>query len=103
MKLAYTLGISGGYHDAAATVINTSGDIVFAGHSERYSKIKNDANISPGLLEELCAWDYDTVAWYERPWRHNLQRLYSGQRELGAWTTRGVLRQHLCTWYQRPA
>ena len=103
MKLAYTLGISGGYHDAAATVINTSGDIVFAGHSERYSKIKNDANISPGLLEELCAWDYDTVAWYERPWRHNLQRLYSGQRELGAWTTRGVLRQHLGTWYQRPA
>ena len=103
MKLAYTLGISGGYHDAAATVINTSGDIVFAGHSERYSKIKNDANISPGLLEELCAWDYDTVAWYERPWRHNLQQLYSGQRDLGAWTTRGALRQHLGTWYQRPA
>ena len=103
MKLAYTLGISGGYHDAAATVINTSGDIVFAGHSERYSKIKNDAELCPELLSELCAWEYDTVAWYERPWRHNLQQLYSGQRELGAWTTRGVLRQHLGTWYQRPA
>jgi carbamoyltransferase len=103
MKLAYTLGISGGYHDAAATVINTSGDIVFAGHSERYSKIKNDAELCPELLSELCAWEYDTVAWYERPWMHNLQQLYSGQRELGAWTTRGVLRQHLGTWYQRPA
>ena len=103
MKLAYTLGISGGYHDAAATVINTSGDIVFAGHSERYSKQKNDPAISEGLLAELCAWDYDTVAWYERPWRHNLQQLYSGQRDLGAWTVRGVLRQQLGTWYQRPA
>ena len=103
MKLAYTLGVSGGYHDAAATVINTSGDIVFAAHSERYSKIKNDAELCPELLSELCAWEYDTVAWYERPWMHNLQQLYSGQRELGAWTTRGVLRQHLGTWYQRPA
>jgi carbamoyltransferase len=49
----HILGISGGYHDAAATVIDSSGTIVFAGHSERYSKIKNDANITAGLLEEL--------------------------------------------------
>ena len=103
MKLGYTLGVSGGYHDAAATVIDTQGTIVFAGHSERYSKQKNDPAVSPGLLAELCAWEYDTVAWYERPWMHNLQQVYSGQRELGAWTTRGVLRQHLGAWYQRPA
>ena len=38
------LGISAGFHDAAASVINTQGDILFAGHSERYSKKKNDAN-----------------------------------------------------------
>ena len=103
MKLPYILGISAGYHDAAATVINTQGDIVFAAHSERYSKQKNDSAISPGLLEELCAWPYATVAWYERPWMHNLQQLYSGQRELGAWTTRGALRRHLGAWYQWPA
>jgi carbamoyltransferase len=103
MKLAYTLGLSGGYHDAAATVIDTQGTIVFAAHSERYSKIKNDSTITAGLLAELCAWEYDTVAWYERPWMHNLQQLYSGQRDLGAWTTRGVLRQHLGAWYQHPA
>lgn len=103
MKLAYTLGISGGYHDAAATVINGRGDIVFAAHSERYSKIKNDSSISAGLLSELCAWDYDTVAYYERPWMHNLQQLYSGQRDLAAWTTRGALKQQLGAWYQRPA
>jgi carbamoyltransferase len=103
MKLGHTLGISAGYHDAAATVINSSGDIVFAAHSERYSKIKNDPDISQGLLAELCAWDYDTVAYYERPWMHNLQQVYTGQRELGPWTTHGVLRRRLGAWYQRPA
>ena len=45
------LGISAGYHDAAATVINRLGDIVFAGHSERYSKRKNDLNINLGLIK----------------------------------------------------
>ena len=101
--MKYYLGISAGYHDAAAAVINSVGDIVFAGHSERYSKIKNDPNIDPGLLAELCEWEYDTVAFYERPWMHNLQRLYSGQRDLGPWTTKGILKQHLGTWYQHPA
>jgi predicted NodU family carbamoyl transferase len=33
MKLQHILGISAGYHDAAATVINNRGDILFAGHS----------------------------------------------------------------------
>ena len=36
------LGISAGFHDAAATVLSRQGDIVFAGHSERYSKKKHD-------------------------------------------------------------
>jgi carbamoyltransferase len=76
---------------------------MFAGHSERYSKLKNDADLCPELLTELCEWQYDTVAYYERPWMHNLQQLYSGQRKLGAWTTRGALRQQLGTWYQQPA
>lgn len=29
------LGISAGFHDAAATVIDHRGDVLFAGHSER--------------------------------------------------------------------
>ena len=106
MKLApvkHILGLSAGYHDAAAAVINNRGDIVFAGHSERYSKLKNDALLDPGLLAELCNYEYDTVAWYERPWMHNLQQLYSGQRNLGPWTVKGTLKQHLGAWYQRPA
>ena len=97
------LGISGGYHDAAATVIDRHGDIVFAGHSERYSKLKNDANLSDGLISELCGYEFDTIAYYERPWMHNLQQLYTGQRDLHAWTTRGAIRQQLGAWYSRPA
>ena len=103
MKLPYILGISGGYHDAAATVIDCQGRIAFAGHSERYSKLKNDANLSDGLISELCDYDIDTVAYYERPWLHNLQQVYSGQRPTTAWTTRGAIRQQLGAWYQRPA
>jgi carbamoyltransferase len=101
--MKYTLGLSAGFHDAAATVINSQGEIVFAGHSERYSKLKNDPAISPGLLAEVCPYPVDTIAWYERPWLHNLQQLYSGQRPTSPWTVRGVLKQQLGAWYQRPA
>ena len=55
------LGISAGFHDAAAAMINRSGDILFAGHSERYSKIKNDAHISAGLIEEISKFDIDEI------------------------------------------
>jgi carbamoyltransferase len=103
MKLQHILGISAGFHDAAATVIRSDGEIVFAGHSERYSKLKNDANLADGLISELCPWQYDTVAYYERPWLHNLQQWYSGQCHDSPWTTRGVLSKQLGAWYQRPA
>ena len=53
MKLQNILGISAGYHDAAATVINTQGDIVYAGHAERYSKKKNDAKLHPDMFWEF--------------------------------------------------
>ena len=106
MKLApdrYILGISAGFHDAAAAVINAQGDIVFAGHSERYSKLKNDANLSDGLLSELCGYEFETVAYYERPWLHNLQQIYSGRRPDTPWTVKAAIRQQLGAWYQRPA
>jgi carbamoyltransferase len=103
MKLPYTLGISAGYHDAAVTVLDCQGRIAFAAHSERYSKLKHDPNLSAGLLVELCDYDIDTVAYYERPWMHNLQQLYSGQGRIGPWTTRGTIRHLLGAWYQRPA
>ena len=74
------LGISAGFHDAAATVLSRNGDILFAGHAERYSKIKNDANFDNALISELENYNpIDTVAYYERPWAKQLRQLYTGQ------------------------
>jgi carbamoyltransferase len=106
MKLApetYILGISAGFHDAAAALITTQGDIVFAGHAERYSKRKNDAHIHPALLAEFCDYDIDTVAYYERPWLKQLRRLRSGEGiDWTGITTGQVIQQQLGTWLQRP-
>jgi carbamoyltransferase len=62
------LGISAGFHDAAISVINTQGDILFAGHSERYSKIKNDAHLCLDLLDDIDQYDIDEIAYYEKQW-----------------------------------
>ena len=74
------LGISAGFHDASATVLSPEGEILFAGHSERYSKIKNDPDISKGLFDDVLEHSPIVhVAYYERPWNKQLRRLYSGE------------------------
>jgi len=73
------LGISAGFHDAAISVINRQGDILFAGHSERYSKLKNDAHISPDLLNDIKQYHIGTIAYYEKPWKKQLRRWYSAE------------------------
>ena len=90
------LGISAGFHDAAATVISPSGDILFAGHSERYSKHKNDENFCQGLLDDVVEYGPDTVAYYERPWLKQLRQWYSGQGiEWSKLTVNQILKQQL--------
>jgi len=74
------LGIAAGFHDASATVLSPNGDILFAGHSERYSKIKSDLNLCPDLMRDVMDHGpIDHVAYYERPWAKQLRRLYSGE------------------------
>jgi carbamoyltransferase len=90
------LGISAGFHDASAAVINDHGEIEFAAHSERYSKIKNDSKLHCDLVCTVSNYEpFDTVAYYERPWLHNLQQFWSGQKNYGPWTTKQVIKQHL--------
>jgi len=90
------LGISAGFHDAAAAVISPKGDIVFAGHSERYSKQKNDADISTELLTEIDMSSVGTVAYYERPLVKQLRQWYAGQGiEWDKLTTKQCLDQQL--------
>ena len=74
------LGISAGFHDAAATVLSDDGNILFASHSERYSKQKSDANFCNPLIRELENYNpIGTVAYYERPLVKQLRQLYAGQ------------------------
>jgi carbamoyltransferase len=96
MKHQHILGVSAGFHDAAATVIRSDGEIVFAGHSERYSKSKNDSDIHIDLIAELGQWNIDHVAYYERPWKKQLRQWYSGQGvEWNKLTARSILRNQL--------
>jgi carbamoyltransferase len=88
MTNTYTLGISGGYHDGAVSLVSDQGDIIFAAHSERYSKIKGDPGISSDLLQEIKNYPIHRVAFYERPWLHNVQQWISGQKNYAAWRTR---------------
>ena len=73
------LGISTGFHDAAVTVLQDD-KILFASHSERYSKNKHDKHLNSDLLK--AAFDYgepDTIAYYEKPILKKLRQLYAGQ------------------------
>ena len=49
------LGISCMFHDASVTVIE-DGKILFAGHSERYSRKKNDAFLHKALMAEALTY-----------------------------------------------
>jgi carbamoyltransferase len=76
------IGISSGFHDAAASVLNDRGDILFAGHSERYSKNKHDKDICEELLYDAFQHTSSTdlqYHYYERPWLKSLRQLRSGE------------------------
>jgi carbamoyltransferase len=88
------LGVSAGYHDAALSLISPTGDILFAGHSERYSKLKNDSNLHGDLISEIDLDSVGTIAYYETAWKKQLRQLYSGQGvEWNNVSTRGILNQ----------
>ncbi len=72
-------GISANSHDAAITVFD--GNVpVFASHSERFSKIKNDPDLDRDLIEYALQWGRpETVFWYEKPFKKSLRQLIAGQ------------------------
>ena len=77
------LGISGALnHDAAVSVIKDS-EILFASHSERYSKIKNDPNLNAEIIQEALSYGTpDVIAWYERPYIKKWRQIVAGQYSL---------------------
>jgi carbamoyltransferase len=75
------IGISTGFHDAAMSVVDQQGNILFAGHSERYSKIKHDKNLCHDLVQDAInhCTDKFEVHYYERPWMKFLRQVRSGE------------------------
>jgi carbamoyltransferase len=72
------LGINETAHDASVTLIN-DGEILFAGHAERYSKIKNDWFTNQDLLSDAFSYGYpDQIAYYEKPWLKNTRLKLAG-------------------------
>ena len=61
------LGINETSHDASVSLIK-DGKILFAGHSERYSKQKNDWYVSDCLIKDALQYGTpDHIAYYEKP------------------------------------
>lgn len=61
------LGVNETTHDAAVTLIE-DGNILFAGHAERYSKEKNDWFTNDKLIEDALRYGKpDLIAYYEKP------------------------------------
>ena len=74
------LGLSAGFHDAGASLIDKKGNILFAGHAERYSGIKNDANLNQELINDAISYGQPmSIAWYENTWLKRTRQLYSGE------------------------
>ena len=61
------LGINETSHDASVSLIK-DGEILFAGHAERYSKQKNDWYINDNLIKDALQYGTpDHIAYYEKP------------------------------------
>ena len=73
------LGINALNHDAAISMID-DGKVVFAGHSERYSGIKNDPELNRQIFRDCFQnGKPHKVAYFERPWLKKARQLRAGQ------------------------
>ena len=77
------LGINCMNHDAAMAVVEykeDKGKILWAAHSERYSKVKNDHYLNWAIVNEANTYGpFDKVVYYEKPWLKKTRQLYAGQ------------------------
>jgi carbamoyltransferase len=80
------LGVNETSHDASLTLIDNN-KIIFAGHAERYSKIKNDWYINSDLINDALQYGKpDYIAYYEKPFLKASRLIVKGG--LGEWKPR---------------
>ena len=66
-------------HDAAMAVVDGT-EILWAAHSERYSKVKNDHYLNWAIVNEAMTYGpFDKVVYYEKPLLKKTRQLYAGQ------------------------
>lgn len=90
------LGISCGFHDAALSAIDKNGNILFAGHSERYSQKKHDADLCEGLLKDALKYvngPYE-LHYYEKPLVKAVRQFRAGQK-LGPFTAKEIIGKNM--------
>lgn len=101
----FILGISCYYHDSAACLIR-EGEVVFAAHEERYTRIKHDDALPVKTVEHalrhagITINDIDAVAFYEKPLLKFFDRIIPTY--IDAWP-RGLLsyQQAMHEWMQK--
>ena len=60
--------------------VTDGAEILWAAHSERYSKIKNDQYLNWEIVKEAMAYGpFDKVVYYEKPWLKKWRQLKAGQ------------------------
>jgi carbamoyltransferase len=80
------LGINETSHDASVSLIK-DGEILFAGHAERYSKQKNDWYLNDSLIKDALSYGQpDHIAYYEKPFLKASRLLLKGGS--GQWKPR---------------
>lgn len=72
-------GISALNHDASISVMSGK-EILFAGHSERYSRIKNDLYLNHSLIQEALSFGKPSeIIWFEKPLLKKTRQIYARQ------------------------
>jgi carbamoyltransferase len=74
-------GVNADNHDASISVVDSvTKDILFAGHAERYSRIKNDEHLNNELIQDALQFGSPgKVVWFENPWGRKARFIKAGQ------------------------
>ena len=92
------LGVNCLNHDAAITVIEDR-EILFAAHSERYSRKKNDKFLNDAIVNEALSFGTpDKIVYYEKPYLKKSRQLVSGQWS-SAFSSHSLPKPYLKKWF----
>lgn len=75
------IGISNGFHDAGVSLVGNNGEILFAAHSERYSKYKHDKDLCHDIIQDCLTYvtAQPEIHYYEKPWLTAVRQIRAGQ------------------------